>query len=215
MNKPLLSLRLPATSANLGSVFDTMGLALSLYNDVEILEPLPEGRSELEVIGEGSPDLGVPSRNRLVKSYEHACKNWGQPCPGLRMRSINAIPLGRGLGSSATAVAGGILIANGFREHPLAMEALLLMATDLEGHPDNAGPCLLGGMVVSCWNGSEVRYVRLPPMPEGMSAVVAVPDFKVLTHDAREALPREVALGEAVFNMSRAALFAAPWGTGN
>ena len=215
MNKPLLSLRLPATSANLGSGFDTMGLALSLYNDVEILEPLPEGRYEIEVIGEGSPDLGEPSRNLLVKSYEHACRNWGQPCPGLRMRSINAIPLGRGLGGSAPAVAGGILIANGFREHPLAMEELLLMATELEGHPDNAVPCLLGGMVVSCWNGSEVRYVRLPPMPEGMSAVVAVPDFKVLTHDAREALPREVALGEAVFNLSRAALFAASWATGN
>jgi homoserine kinase len=215
MNKPEMSLRLPATSANLGSGFDTMGLALSLYNDVEVLETLEEGRYEIEVIGEGAPELVDPSRNLLVKSYEHACRKWGQ-CPyGLKMRSINAIPLGRGLGSSATAVAGGILIANGFREHPKETEELLVLATELEGHPDNAVPCLIGGMVVSCWDGSQVRYVRLPPMPEGMSAVVAVPDFKVLTHEAREALPREVALGEAVFNLSRAALFAASWATGN
>lgn len=215
MLEPPLSLRLPATSANLGSGFDTMGLALSLYNDIEVLETLEEGRYEIEVIGEGSPELSVPDQNLIVKSYEFTCRKWGQPSPGLRMRSINAIPLGRGLGSSASAVAGGVLIANAFRANPLRREDLLGLATELEGHPDNAVPCLLGGMVVSCWNGSEVRYVRLPPMPEGMSAVVAVPDFKVSTHDAREALPREVPLGEAVFNLSRAALFAASWATGN
>ncbi|MFA0888633.1 MAG: homoserine kinase [Synergistales bacterium] len=215
MNRPLLSLRLPATSANLGSGFDTMGLALSLYNDVEVLETLEDHRYEIEVIGEGSPDLAQPSANLLIKSYEYACRKWGQPTQGLRLRSINAIPLGRGLGSSATAVVGGILIANAFRGKILDTEALLTLATELEGHPDNAVPCLVGGMVVSCWNGSEVRYVRLPAMPVGMSAVVAVPDFKVLTHDARDALPREVSLGEAVFNLSRAALFAASWATGN
>lgn len=215
MNRPLLSFRLPATSANLGSGFDTMGLALSLYNDVEVLETLEEHRYEIEVIGEGAPDLSQPSGNLLVKSYEYACRKWGLPAQGLRFRSVNAIPLGRGLGSSATAVVGGILIANAFREKALETEELLVLATELEGHPDNAVPCLIGGMVVSCWNGSEVRYVRLPAMPEGMSAVVAVPDFRVLTHDAREALPREVSLGEAVFNLSRAALFAASWATGN
>lgn len=215
MNRPLLSFRLPATSANLGSGFDTMGLALSLYNDVEVLETLEEHRYEIEVIGEGAPDLSQPSGNLLVKSYEYACRKWGLPAQGLLFRSVNAIPLGRGLGSSATAVVGGILIANAFREKALETEELLVLATELEGHPDNAVPCLIGGMVVSCWNGSEVRYVRLPAMPEGMSAVVAVPDFRVLTHDAREALPREVSLGEAVFNLSRAALFAASWATGN
>lgn len=215
MEPILLSFRLPATSANLGSGFDTLGLALSLYNDIEVLETLEEHRYEIEVIGEGALELVEPSRNLLVKSYEYACRKWRQPARGLRLRSINAIPLGRGLGSSATAVAGGILIANAFREEPLETEALLPLATELEGHPDNAVPCLTGGMVVSCWNGTEVRYVRLPAMPEGMSAVVAVPDFKVHTHEAREALPREVPLGEAVFNLSRAALFAASWATGN
>ena len=215
MSEPVLSFRLPATSANLGSGFDTMGLALSLYNDVEVLDILEEGRYEIEAIGEGASELADPSRNLLVKSYEYACRKWEQPARGLKIRSINAIPLGRGLGSSATAVAGGILIANALMEKPVEAGELLLMATELEGHPDNAVPCLIGGMVVSCWNGTEVRYVRLPSMPQGMSAVVAVPDFKVLTHQAREALPREVPLGEAVFNLSRAALFAASWATGN
>lgn len=215
MNLVPLGLRVPATSANLGSGFDTMGLALSLYNDVEILDILEEGRYEIEVIGEGAPELGDPAGNLLVKSYKFACRKWGQIPFGLRIRAINAIPLGRGLGSSATAVVGGIMVANALRERPFRKEDLLSLVTELEGHPDNAVPCLLGGMVVSCWNGSEVRYVRLPPMPENMSAVVAVPDFKVLTHEARDALPREVALGEAVFNLSRAALFAASWATEN
>jgi len=107
-----------------------------------------------------------------------------------------------------------VLLANALREKPLSREDLLPLMVHLEGHPDNVVPCCIGGFVVSCWDGKELRYVRLTSFPEDMQIVVAVPEFRVSTSSAREALPREVSLEDAVFNVSRAALFAASWATG-
>ncbi|HPI98873.1 MAG TPA: homoserine kinase [Synergistales bacterium] len=209
-----IRIRVPASSANLGSGFDTLGLALSLYNFFDVLEVLPSGRYEVEVIGEGSGELETDIKNQIVQSYEKACAKWGINPLGLRIRSSNAIPLARGLGSSSTAIVGGVMIANLVRDVPLSKEDLLPIMVDIEGHPDNVVPCCLGGMVVSCLENSELRYVKLPRLPSDMVAVVAVPDFKVSTEEARNALPRQVPLEDAVFNISRAALLAASWATG-
>ncbi len=206
--------RVPASSANLGSGFDTVGLGLALYNDYEVIDLLPQGEFSIDVVGEGSGELHDPEANLVVKSYLRACSEWGMPPQGFHLRSVNAIPLCRGLGSSAGAVVGGVLIANVLRKRPLAREELLPLMTSIEGHPDNVVPCCLGGMVVSCWDGKDLRHVRLQALPREIVTVVAVPEVRVSTSKAREALPEKVSLQDAVFNVGRVALFAASWATG-
>lgn len=206
--------RVPASSANLGSGFDTIGLSLSLYNYFDVLETLSVGQYLIEADGEGGKELAT-RENSVVQSYELAFEKWGETPPGLRLRMLNAIPLKRGLGSSSSAIVGGVVIANAFRTDPLPKEDLLPLMVAMEGHPDNVVPCCLGGMVVSCWNGEELRYVQMPPLPHDMAAVVAVPDITLSTADARRALPQQVPLSDAVYNLSRSALLAASWATGN
>ncbi|HCL78822.1 MAG TPA: homoserine kinase, partial [Synergistaceae bacterium] len=206
--------QVPASSANLGSGFDTVGLSLSLYNFFDVLDVLPSGRYELEVHGEGGKALETET-NSVVTSYEAAFRHWGEPAPGLRLRMLNVIPLKRGLGSSSSAIVGGVVIANALRRTPRPKEELLPLVVSMEGHPDNVVPCCLGGMVVSCWNGEELRFVRMPPLPSGMMAVVAVPAVELSTTEARRALPQQVPLQDAVYNLSRSALLAASWAMGN
>ena len=210
-----LRIKVPASSANLGSGFDTVGLALSLYNFFDVLEILPAGQYQVEVVGEGAGDEGLARRNGVVASYERACRSWGMEPPGLRLRTLNAIPMKRGLGSSSSAIVGGVAIANELRKEPLSREELLPLMVSMEGHPDNVVPCCLGGMVVSCWDGENLKFVRMPPLPSDICAVVAVPAVELSTEEARRALPDHVPLKDAVYNLSRAALLAASWATGN
>ena len=108
----------------------------------------------------------------------------------------------------------GVLIAKHLTCHDAGEEELLRIMTMIEGHPDNVAPCFLGGMVVSCWDGNDLRYVRLPALPPEVLCVVAVPDERVKTSDARKALPKQVPFEDAVFNLGRAALLTAAWATG-
>ena len=215
MKDALLTVRVPATSANLGSGFDTLGMALSLYNVFNIIERLPSDEFKSEVIGEGAKDLTDAKSNLVVRSYLHACKKWGVEKPhGFDICSYNVIPLCRGLGSSAGAVVAGVLIADVLNGVKASESELLRTMTQIEGHPDNVAPCYLGGMTVSCWDGTDLRYVRLTSLPPDMHVVVAVPDVKVRTSDAREALPEKVEFRDAVFNVGHAALLTAAWATG-
>ncbi len=210
----ILRVKVPASSANLGSGFDTLGMALSLYNFYDLLSLLPSGSYEIEVIGEGEHELEDPIGNLLIKSYERAAEEWGIELPGLKLRCLNAIPLRRGLGSSSSAVVGGVLLANAMRDDPLDKDELLTLMVSIEGHPDNVVPSCLGGMVVSSWDGHELRYVKLPSPPRDIVVVVAVPNVEVSTSEARQALPEQVSLSDAIFNVSRVALLAASWATG-
>ncbi|ADE56709.1 MULTISPECIES: homoserine kinase [Aminobacterium] len=210
----LFRVKVPASSANLGSGFDTLGLGLSLYNFFDVRAFLKKGSYVLEIIGEGSGELGREN-NALIQSYEFACNKWGIDPPGLDLCSLNAIPMARGLGSSSTAIVAGVAIANTLRENSLQKDELLSLMVELEGHPDNVVPCCMGGMVVSGVDGGIIRFVKMPPLPEDMVAVVAVPEVRVSTQSAREALPTKVFLKDAVYNISRAALLAASWSTGN
>ena len=214
MMEPMFRVKVPATSANLGSGFDTMGIALSLYNFYDVLEIDEPGAYKVEVYGEGAAELEKADVNLIIKSYEGACSEWGIECPGLTIRCLNAIPLYRGLGSSASAIAGGVMIANAMRDEPLPMDELLPLMVKMEGHPDNIVPCCLGGMVVSCMKGDELKYVKLPSPPEEISAVVAVPEVHVSTEEARKALPGQISHQDAVFSLNRAALLAASWAAG-
>lgn len=210
----LITLRVPATSANLGSGFDTIGMAVSLYNIFKIVEILPTGVYKCEACGEGARELSDPKANLVITTYEKTCERWGVEGPGFYLWCHNIIPLARGLGSSAGAVVAGVLIAKYLTGFDADEAELLRAMTVMEGHPDNVAPCFLGGMVVSSWDGEDLRYVRLPALPPEVLCVVAVPDEKVSTADARNALPQSVRFEDAVFNIGRAALLTAAWATG-
>ncbi len=211
---PLITLRVPATSANLGSGFDAIGMAVSLYNIFKVTELLPDGEYKIDANGEGSRELSDPRQNLVVTAYEKTCERWNVKGPGFALWCHNIIPLCRGLGSSAGAVVAGVLIAKHLTGYKADNDELLRAMTMIEGHPDNVAPCFLGGMVVSCWDGTDLRYVNLPALPPEVQCVVAVPDEKVKTSDARNALPKQVPFEDAVFNLGRAALLTAAWATG-
>ncbi|MGI6443230.1 MAG: homoserine kinase [Synergistaceae bacterium] len=211
---PLITLRIPATSANLGSGYDAIGMALSLYNIFKVMEILPSDEFKIEADGEEATTLVNPDLNLVITSYKKTCERWGVKGPGFSLWSHNIIPLSRGLGSSAGAVCAGVLIAKHLTGYKADNEELLRAMTVIEGHPDNVAPCFLGGMVVSCWDGTDLRYIRLPALPPEILCVVAVPEEKVSTTEARNALPKVVPFEDAVFNLGRAALLTAAWATG-
>ncbi len=213
MSTSLISLKVPATSANLGSGFDTLGMALSLYNVFTVRGLMSERQFSCVAIGEGANELSCASENMVITSYLKACEIWDLPPVGFSLECHNVIPLGRGLGSSSSAVVAGVVLADRLANRQTDELEMLRVMTLIEGHPDNVVPCYLGGMTVSCWDGKDLRYVKLPPLPEDMHVVAAVPNIRVYTHDARNALPSEVPFGDAVFNLGRAALLCAAWAT--
>ncbi len=210
----MIRLKVPATTANLGSGFDTLGMALSLYNIFTIKEILPEGEYKCEIYGEGADELKDASKNLLVTSYIKACEEWNLPVKGFSFESCNAVPLNRGLGSSSTAVVAGVVLANLLGNANKSENELLRVMTKIEGHPDNVVPCYVGGMTVSCWDGETLRCVKLPALPEDLNVIAAVPDFQVHTEDARKILPENVPFKDAVFNVSHASILCAAWAMG-
>ena len=210
----MIRLKVPATTANLGSGFDTLGMALSLYNIFTVKEILPEGEYTCKIYGEGTDELKEARKNMLVTSYIKACNEWNVPVKGFAFESCNAVPLNRGLGSSSTAVVAGVVLANVLSGLNLPEGELLRVMTKIEGHPDNVVPCYIGGMTVSCWDGESLRYVRLPALPDDLNVIAAVPDFEVHTEDARRILPESVPFRDAVFNVSHASILCAAWAMG-
>lgn len=210
----MIRLKIPATTANLGSGFDTLGMALNLYNLFTVKEILPEGEYASEIWGEGVDLLKDARKNMLVTSYIKACEEWNVTPKGFAFESCNAVPLNRGLGSSSTAVVAGVMIADILSGVKHDEAELLRVMTKIEGHPDNVVPCYTGGMTVSCWDGESLRYVRLPALPEDLNVIAAVPDFEVRTEDARRILPESVPFRDAVFNVSHASILCAAWAMG-
>jgi len=210
----MIRVRVPATSANLGPGFDALGLALRLYNTLELWDA---DAPVIEVEGEGAAALPRDPSHLAYRAaravVERAGRAARRPAPqafGLRQR--NHIPLTRGLGSSAAAIVGGAVAANARLGGPLDAQALLDLAAELEGHPDNVAPALLGGFVVCATTPSGVRWLRLAS--PSLAAVLAVPDCAVSTVEARRLLPAEVPFADAVFNVSRTALLVGALGAG-
>jgi homoserine kinase len=199
--------QVPATSANLGPGFDSLGLALGLH-DVVTVEITAAGL-EVQVEGYGEHDLQRGEEHLVVRAFRAGLERAGAAQPGLRLHCRNQIPHGRGLGSSAAAVVAGLFAATGCLLDPAALDpaALLELATRFEGHPDNAAAALLGGFTVS-WDdarGDGARGVRLDLHP-GVQPVLCVPDGELATTHARAILPARVAHADAAFNAARSAL---------
>lgn len=200
------AVEVPATSANLGPGYDALGLALELTDALEI--EATSGGTEVEVSGEGAGSVPRGESHLVVRSLRRALDHVGAPQVGVRLRTVNRIPHGRGLGSSAAAVVGGLLLARGLIAEPEALsdEVVLDLATQLEGHPDNAAPALLGGAVLSWMRGPQVRTAPLALHPEALRPVVMRPETPLSTDRARSLLPQTVPHSDAAFTAARAAL---------
>lgn len=195
----MTTVRVPATSANLGPGFDCFGIALSLY-----------GTFSFEEIESGLEFSGVEERfssadNLAVRAYFRALEEMEQPKRGLRVRIETEIPVSRGLGSSASLIAAGIVAANAAHGNPLDDETLLRLATEIEGHPDNVAPALFGGMTVSQTDADGARCFRFD-VSEKVRFCALIPNFELSTEKARAVLPKQVSRADAVRNISCGAL---------
>jgi homoserine kinase len=200
-----VKVRVPATSANLGAGFDALGLALDLWDDVEARALT--GSTRVQVTGEGEGEVPLDDTHLVVRAAHAALEAVGAPEIGLELRCVNRIPHGRGLGSSAAAAVAGGLIARGLIANPdvLNNRAVFELATQFEGHPDNAAPAVFGQGTVAWVDDGVPRAARLDVSPE-IEPVVLLPDRPVSTRVARAVLPERVAHEDAAFNVGRAAL---------
>ena len=209
--------RVPATSANLGSGFDCLGLALGLFNEVVVsTDSAPAFGSDgvhIVVDGEGADVLPRDQTNVIYRSILHLYEAIGRPVPPFTLSTHNRIPLTGGLGSSSAALVGGLLAGNALAGYPLTRDEILKLAFDVEGHPDNVAPALLGGLVLCVIDEGKLSIVPLP-VPAGLKAVIFIPGFSMPTEQARQLLPSHVPHRDAVFNLGRAALLIAAFQTG-
>lgn len=202
----------PATTANLGPGFDCLGMALDLWNRVEVLPADGDGGGAVvEVVGEGAEELAGDAGNLTYRAMEFLFGEADLELPPLRLRCHNGIPLSRGLGSSAAAIAGGLAAANALSGGWFGDKELLEMAATLEGHPDNVAAAVLGGLQLVVSDGPQL-YTAPIPVPDELKAVLFIPEQRIATAAARAVLPERVSVGDAVFNMGRAALLVAGMG---
>lgn len=195
--------RVPATSANLGPGFDTLGLALGVWDEVEVRTLA--GPTRVRVRGEGAGTVGEGEDHLVVRALRAGLDAAGGAQVGLELVCDNRIPHGRGLGSSAAAVVAGLVAARGLLGGFLDDDTVLRLATDLEGHPDNAAAALLGGATVAWTDGSRARAERIELDP-ALTVTVLVPEGRMLTRRARAVLPDTVPHRAAAANVSRTAL---------
>lgn len=202
-----VTVRVPASTANLGPGFDCLGMALDIWN--ETIFSL-EGRGMVAVVtGEGAEQISTNQNNLILKSAMRVYDLMGKkPAPGLLIRCFNAIPVSSGLGSSAAAVLTGALGANALLGNPLNNLQILELVTEIENHPDNAAAALEGGLVLVGKVNDKVVYRRAWDGTMGgdiLQAAVVLPDVALSTTAARKALPARVALSDAVSNMAMTA----------
>lgn len=202
-----VAVQVPATTANLGPGFDSMGMALDLWDDIFV--HATAGATEVVIEGYGADVVPTGEDHLIVSTMRMALDRLGAPQVGIRMRCVNRIPHSRGLGSSAAAIVAGLTLVRALVGDPdaLTREDIFELATQIEGHPDNVAPAVYGGMTVSWSEGDQAGSVQFAP-PAQIRPIAFIPDFELSTKSARAALPDRVTHADAVFNASRAATLA-------
>ncbi|MBC8081317.1 MAG: homoserine kinase [Gorillibacterium sp.] len=203
-------IKVPASTANLGPGFDSLGLALELYAWIE-MSAAPQ--TKIHLYGEQTKGLPVDKSNLLYTVAQQVFVRAGVAVPELEISIYSDIPLTRGLGSSAAAIVGALAAANELIGNPLTLDDLFQMASSIEKHPDNVGASLFGGLVVAFWDGVRAEYIRVEP-DSRLETVVAIPEFQLSTEKARKVIPQTLALGDAVFNIGHSNLLVAALCTG-
>lgn len=205
----MIRVKVPATSANMGAGFDSLGVALGLHNIIEITKT-DEG---LKIIDFNSP--APRNENNLIwRAMKRVFDEAGYEPGGLKIVHKSNIPMTRGLGSSSACIVGGMMGANSLMGKPFSSKQILDMAAEMEGHPDNVTPALFGGMCVSVKDGLKVEFKSIK-LNNSLKFAVMIPDFFVATRKSRGVLPEVYKKEDAVFNISRAALMVAAMSTGD
>lgn len=199
----MIKIQIPATSANLGSGFDSLGVALDLYNYVWMEED-----DGISISSNDGIDVPTDETNLIYWSAQRLYSECGKKLPGLSIVQENNIPMTRGLGSSSACIAAGLIGANRFLGSPLSSHELVNLACKIEGHPDNTTPALLGGLVTAAMENGRVYSVSVP-VAEHIRFGVFIPPFELKTETARKALPDEYTRENAVYNLSRSSLMTA------
>jgi len=196
----------PGSAGNLGPGFDCLGMAVDVVDEITV-EAIASTNVVVEVEGEGAQTLPRDESHLFVKAFRVALESVEAPLTGLRIHAKNRIPHARGLGSSAATVVAGISAARAMVSEPerLPPEVVLRLATDFEGHPDNAAPAIYGGATVS-WIDKDGPHARALEIADGIETAVLIPDAVLPTKEARAVLPAHVPHADAAFNVSRAAL---------
>ena len=205
-----VTVRAPATSANIGSGFDCIGMALDIWNELT----LTRGEFSVSVSGEGAGVVPLDNSNLVVTGVEAVFKHIGEPVPGLQYECTNRIPFGRGMGSSSAAIVIGLVAGSAISGADLDKEQLTALAADIEGHPDNVAPAIYGGCTIGVLNGDNGWVVDQVSVPDGLNAVIFVPEMMINTHESRERLSDQVSRADAVFNIGRSALLVNALSTG-
>ncbi|HRK93734.1 MAG TPA: homoserine kinase, partial [Ruminococcus bicirculans (ex Wegman et al. 2014)] len=204
----MIKIQIPATSANLGAGFDALGLALTYYNYIEM-----EECDKIDITAADGLDIPTDERNLIYISAKDLFAVCGKKLEGLKLIQTSNIPMARGLGSSSACIIAGLVGANKMLGDPLTKDDLVDLAAQIEGHPDNTAPALLGGIVTAVFDGRKVHWVKQEVFTK-LKFVAIIPDFELKTEEARACLPKEVSHKDAVYNLSRAALFSASLLTG-
>lgn len=210
----VVTVRTPASAANLGPGFDCMGAALTLYNEFRF-SPLPdEGSLDIDIKGIDVAHLTTEADNLAYQSFKRLYDRLGKKPPGVKIEIDMEIPLTRGLGSSATAIVAGLMAANHWAGNPLSQTEVMELAIALEGFPDNVVPALLGGCHLATQDESGWLICDIP-WHERIIPVVAIPNFELSTADARKILPSGYDRQDAIFNISHLGLLVRGLETGN
>lgn len=199
----MIKIQVPATSANLGAGFDSLGLAVNLYNYVSI-----EEWDTVEISTSDGTVVPTGKDNMIYSAVEYLYQTCGKTLPGLRIVQENNIPMTRGLGSSSACIIGGLYGANILLGSPFNTDELVDLAAKIEGHPDNTTPALLGGIVTAVNSDDHVLWVK-QEIYRHLNFYAIIPNFELSTALARKALPEMVSHQDARYNLSRAALFSA------
>lgn len=199
----MIRIQVPATSANLGSGFDSLGIALTLYNQVWM-----EESDALSITCKDDVDVPKDKSNLIFWAAKCLYDRCGHTLPGLKIVQLNNIPMARGLGSSSACIVAGILGANRLLGGPLNRQELIDLAAEIEGHPDNTTPAIEGGLAASAMEAGRVYSVSVP-VSEKIRFALFIPPFELKTEKARAVLPLQYSRSDAVYNLSRSALMAA------
>lgn len=210
-----ISVKVPATTANLGPGFDCLGMALPIYNTITIEETvLPGTGIEINVLADESvgeefslEHIPMDENSIIYKAVELLYNSIGQSPSELKINIHSQIPIARGLGSSASVIVGGLIAANKLLGNPADEAALLSIATEVEGHPDNITPAIVGGLVISAKEDDGSIVYRKLDWPEEWVITVCIPEYELATDISRSVLPEEVPMKDAVYNAQRMAMF--------
>lgn len=206
-----ITVKVPATTANIGPGFDCLGMALPIYNEITIEETIMPGTGiEINIIDENQEfeTLSIPTdeNNIVFKAVDLLYNSIGQTASELKISIKTKIPIAKGLGSSASVIVGGLIAANKLLGTPADEAALLSIATEVEGHPDNIAPAILGGFVLSSLEDDGSIVYRKLPWPKEWKITVCIPDYELATEISRSVLPPQVDIKDAAFNARRCAM---------